>query len=82
MLYLLVSPSITLSEELREAVGGAVRSVVNFREPAGEGEHTVRGQVPGEVPSDLQSRDTHVHQYHVYPTLLQDAGPSERGVRM
>ena len=37
MLYLLVSPSITLSEEWREAVGGAVRSVVNSREPAGEG---------------------------------------------
>ena len=40
MLYLLVSPSITLSEEWREAVGGAVRSVVNSREPAGEGEGT------------------------------------------
>ena len=37
MLYLLVSPSITLSEEWRAAVGGAVRSVVNSREPAGEG---------------------------------------------
>ena len=37
MLYLLVSPSITLSKEWREAVGGAVRSVVNSREPAGEG---------------------------------------------
>ena len=36
MLYLLFSPSITLREELREAVGGAVRSVVNAREPAGE----------------------------------------------
>ena len=35
MLYLLVSPSI--SEELREAMGGAVRSVVNTREPAVEG---------------------------------------------
>ena len=38
MLYLLVSPSITFSEEWREAVGGAVRSVVNSREPEGEGE--------------------------------------------
>ena len=37
MLYLLVSPSSTLSEEWREAVGGAVRSVVNSREPTGEG---------------------------------------------
>ena len=37
MLYLLFSPSITLSEEWREAVGGAVRSAVNSREPAGEG---------------------------------------------
>ena len=37
MLYLLVSPSITLSEECREAMGGAVRSVVNSREPTGEG---------------------------------------------
>ena len=37
MLYLLVSPSITLSEEWREATGGAVRSVVNIREPAVEG---------------------------------------------
>ena len=34
MLYLLFSPSITLSEEWREVVGGAVRSVVNSREPA------------------------------------------------
>ena len=33
MLYLLVSPSSTLSEEWREAMGGAVRSVVNTREP-------------------------------------------------
>ena len=38
MLYLLVSPSSTLSEEWREAIEGAVRSVVNSREPAGEGE--------------------------------------------
>ena len=37
MLYLLVSPSSTLSEEWREAMGGAVRSVVNSREPAGGG---------------------------------------------
>ena len=37
MLYLLVSPSITFSEEWRETMGGAVRSVVNSREPAGEG---------------------------------------------
>ena len=37
MLYLLVCPSSTLSEEWREAMGGAVRSVVNSREPAGEG---------------------------------------------
>ena len=62
MLYLLVSPSSTLSEEWREAMGGAVRSVVNSREPAGEGGegHTVKGQVPGEGSSDLQSRDTHI----------------------
>ena len=37
MLYLLFSPSITLSEEWREAVGGVLRSAVNSREPAGEG---------------------------------------------
>ena len=37
MLYLLLSPSITLSEEWRAAMGGAVRSVVNSREPAVEG---------------------------------------------
>ena len=37
MLYLLVSPSSTLSKEWREAMGGAVRSVVNSREPAREG---------------------------------------------
>ena len=37
MLYLLFSPSITLSEEWREAMGGAVRSVVITKEPAGEG---------------------------------------------
>ena len=36
MLYLLFSPSVTLSEEWREAVGGAVRSAVNSREPAEE----------------------------------------------
>ena len=40
MLYLLFFPSITLSEEWREAMGGAVRSAVNSREPAGEREHT------------------------------------------
>ena len=39
MLYLLVSPSITLSEEWREAMGGAVRSAVNSREPAGKRGH-------------------------------------------
>ena len=38
MLYLLLSPSITLSEEWRKAMGGAVRSVVNSRKPAGEDE--------------------------------------------
>ena len=37
MLYLLFSSSVALSEEWREAMGGAVRSVVNSREPAGEG---------------------------------------------
>ena len=37
MLYLLFSPSSTLSEEWREAMGGAVRSAVNSREPAVEG---------------------------------------------
>ena len=37
MLYLLFSPSITLSVEWREVMGGAVRSVVNSREPAREG---------------------------------------------
>ena len=61
MLYLLVSPSITLSEEWREAVGGAVRSVVNSREPAGEGEGAYsEGTSAGEGSSDLQSLDTHV----------------------
>ena len=38
MLYLLFSLSITLSEEWREVVGGAVRLVVITKEPAGEGE--------------------------------------------
>ena len=38
MLYLLVSLSSTLSEEWREVVGGAVRSVVNSRETVGEAE--------------------------------------------
>ena len=55
MLYLLFSPSITLSEEWREAMGGAVRSVVNSREPAGKGVHTVlKEQVSGEGSSDLK----------------------------
>ena len=67
MLYLLFSPSITLSEEWREAMGGAVRSVVNSREPAGEGGHTVKGQVPGEGYSDLQSRDTHIDPVSCVP---------------
>ena len=58
MLYLLFSPFIILSEEWREAMGGAVRSVVNSREPAVEGGHTGKGQVPGEGSSDLQSHDT------------------------
>ena len=38
MLYLLVALSSTLSEKWREAVGGAVRSVVNSRKPAVEDE--------------------------------------------
>ena len=81
MLYLLVSPSITLSEEWREAVGGAVRSVVITKEPAGKGRgHTVKGQVPGEGSSDLQSCDAHIEPVSCVPTLLQDAGPPERGV--
>ena len=54
MLYLLVSPSITLSEEWREATGGAVRSVVNTREPAVKG-RTEKGQVPGEGSSGFLS---------------------------
>ena len=37
MLYLLVSPPSTSSEEWRESMGGAVRSVVNTKEPAVEG---------------------------------------------
>ena len=37
MLYLLFSPFITLSEEWRAAMGGAVSSAVNSREPAVEG---------------------------------------------
>ena len=37
MLYLLVSPSSTSSEEWRESIGGAVKSVVNTRDPAVEG---------------------------------------------
>ena len=44
MLYLLFSPSITLIEE-RKAVGGAVRSVVNSREPAGKGPRAVTCKV-------------------------------------
>ena len=42
MLYLLVCPSITLSEKWREAVGGAVRSVENSRKPAGKDEGAYR----------------------------------------
>ena len=38
MLYLLVSPSITLSEVWREAIGGAVRSVVKVKEPVEDGQ--------------------------------------------
>ena len=64
MLYLLFSPSSTFSEEWREAVGGAVRSVVNSREPAGEGGHTVKGQMPGKVRAESYA------SYYIYPTLL------------
>ena len=70
MLYLLFSPSITLSEEWREAMGGVLRSVVNSREPAGEGEgHKVKGEVPGEFSSDLQSLDTHIDPWSIMCTL-------------
>ena len=37
MLYLLVSPSSTSNEKWSESTGGAVRSVVNSREPGVEG---------------------------------------------
>ena len=68
MLYLLVCPSSTLSEEWREAVGGAVRSVVNSRKPAGEVRgYTVKGQVPGEGSNDLQSLDTHIEPVPCVP---------------
>ena len=68
MLYLLVCPSSTLSEEWREAVGGTVRSVVNSRKPAGEVRgYTVKGQVPREVSSDLQSLDTHIEPVSCVP---------------
>ena len=43
MLYLLVSPSSTLSEEWREVLVGAVRSVENTREPVVDG-RTVKGE--------------------------------------
>ena len=46
MLYLLVSPSNTLSEEWREVLGGALRSVVNSREPVKVGER-MNGRVHG-----------------------------------
>ena len=75
MLYLLFSPSSTLSEEWREAVGGVLRSVMNCSEPAGEGGHTVKGQVPGEGSSDLQSHDTHIDPVSCVPSLSQDARP-------
>ena len=67
MLYLLFSPSSTLSEEWREAVGGAVRSVVNSRAPARERGCTVKGQVPGEDFSDLHIRDTHIEPVPCVP---------------
>ena len=62
MLYLLVSPSITLSKKWREVMGGAVRSVVNSREPAGEGGQGIqwgihRCQVWQCRGSDLQGYD-------------------------
>ena len=43
MLYLLVSPSSTLSEVSREAMEGAVRSVVNTREPVEVGGNQGKG---------------------------------------
>ena len=43
MLYLLVSPSNTLSEEWREAIGGAVRSVGNTKEPVEAGGNQGKG---------------------------------------
>ena len=46
-------------------MGGAVRSVVNSREPGGEGGHTMKGLaiVPGEDSSDLQNHDTHIEHW-------------------
>ena len=75
MLYLLFSPSSTLSEEWRAAVGGAVRSVVNSREPAGEGGHTVKGKCQEKALVTCRVVIHTLSQYHVYPTLLQDARP-------
>ena len=43
MLYLLVSPSNTLSEVWREVLGGAVRSVVNTRKPVEVGGNQGKG---------------------------------------
>ena len=55
MLYLLVSPSITLSAEWREAVGGVLRSAVNSREPAGERGHTL-SRAPNPVSLENENR--------------------------
>ena len=43
MLYLLVSPSNTLSEEWRQVLGEAVRSVVNTRKPTEVGKNQGKG---------------------------------------
>ena len=55
MLYLLVSPSITLSEEWREGMGGVLRSAVNSREPVGERGHTL-SRAPNPVSLENENR--------------------------
>ena len=75
MLYLLVSPSSTLSEEWREAMGGAVRSVVNTREPVKlEGRTRERGRGGRQLANNRSIHvctfTSHTIQIQVCPATL------------
>ena len=74
MLYLLFFPSITLSEEWREAMGGVLRSAVKSREPVGERGHTL-SRAPNPVSLENENRTWPIarvgHGHGTWPNLAE-----------